>query len=102
MKKIIISPILVAVICLLGASCMKKDINGDSKNLISGSYITLDSVISENLDFSNPTAAVSIKVGSKGSPVASVDIYVAKNADDSRDTTQWVKIKNVPYSDGVT
>jgi len=102
MKKIIISPILVAVICLLGTSCMKKDINGDSKNLISGSYITLDSVISENLDFSNPTATVAIKVGSKGSPVASVDIYVAKNADDSRDTTQWVKIKNVPYSDGVT
>lgn len=81
---------------------MKKEINGDSKNLISGSYITLDSVINENLDFSNPNAAVAIMVGSKGSDVASVDIYLAKNSDDTRDTTQWVKIKNVPYSDGVT
>jgi hypothetical protein len=102
MKRIIISSLGVLLMLVIAVSCKKSDINGDSKNLISGSYITLDSVITENLDFSNASAAVAIKVGSKGSPVASVDIYVAKDPDNVKDTTKWAKIKNVPYSDGVT
>jgi len=102
MKKIIISSLAVALTMGVISSCRKSDINGDSKNLVPGSYITLDSVITENLDFSKPTAAVGITVGSKGSPIASVDIYVAKNPDDAKDSSKWVKIKNVPYTDGVT
>jgi len=102
MKKIIISSLAIALTLGLITSCKKGEINGESKNLVSGAYITLDSVITQNLDFSKSTATVGIMVTSKGSPVASVDIYVAKNADDTRDTTQWVHIKNVPYSDGVT
>jgi hypothetical protein len=100
MKKITLI-FLGIVLVLLGAnSCKKVAINGDSKTLVSGSYITLDSIISESLDFSNQAATVSIKVGSKGSPVASVNIFVATGSN-ALDTTGWVLIKNVPYSDGV-
>ncbi|HXB43107.1 MAG TPA: hypothetical protein VNV85_03585 [Puia sp.] len=100
MKKIIItiSTVLFAF-CLIG-SCKKSHISGDAKDLILGSYITLDSVINENLDFSDPTATVSIKVGSKGSPVASVNIFIATGSN-ALDTTSWVLVKNVPFSDGV-
>jgi hypothetical protein len=102
MKKIITSSLIIAMAMGLIISCKKSEINGDSRNLVSGSYITLDSTITTNLDFSKATATVGIIITSKGSPVASVDIYLAKNADDARDTTEWVHIRNVPYTDGVT
>lgn len=100
MKKIIITISTVVFALWLISSCRKSHINGDAKDLILGSYITLDSIINENLDFSNPTATVSIMVGSKGSPVASVNIYLATGSN-ALDTTSWVLIKNVPYTDGV-
>lgn len=100
MKKIIISSLGFLLLIVLANSCRKNDISGDSKVLISGSYITLDSSINQNLDFSNASATVSIKVGTtKGSPVASVNIYVATGA--AEDATKWKLIKNIPYSDGV-
>ncbi len=100
MKKIILSFLGFGLLLLGVNSCKKSFINGDSKILVEGSYITLDSIISESLDFSNQAATVSIQIGSKGSPVASVNIFVATGSN-SLDTTAWVLIKNVPYSNGV-
>lgn len=100
MKKITLIFLGIGIVLLGAYSCKKSNINGDSKTLILGSYITLDSVINEKLDFSNQSATVSIKIGSKGSPVASVNIFVATGSN-PLDTTAWVLIKNVPYSEGV-
>src|ERR1022692_994148 len=100
MKKIIITSLSVLFALFLINSCRKSNINGDAKYLILGSYITLDSIINENLDFSNQSATVSIMVGSKSSPVASVNVYLATGSN-ALDTTTWVLIKNVPYSSGV-
>jgi hypothetical protein len=100
MKKIIIISFSVTLALFLVNSCKKGNIYGDKSTLVLGSYITLDSVINENLDFSNPSATVSIKIGSKGDPVASVNIYAATGSN-SLDPSGWVLIKNVPYSDGV-
>src|ERR1700722_4402970 len=100
MKKIIIVTLSVVSAFILINSCKKGYINGDANVLVLGSYITLDSVINENLNFSDPSAVVAIKVGSKGSPVASVNVFVATGSN-SLDTTGWVLIKNVPYTNGV-
>ena len=93
---------LIAIIALIftglsANSCKKDNINGDSKKLIEGSYITLDSTINTNLDFSNSAATVSISVSEYGSPVASINIYLATGSDRT-DTSGWVLIKNVPYT----
>jgi hypothetical protein len=100
MKKIIISTFCIGLLYLVIHSCKKPPISGEFSSLVMGSYITLDSTINENLNFAVPTATVSIQIGSQGSPVASVNIYLATGAN-SLDTTTWVLIKNVPYSDGV-
>lgn len=99
MKRIIITSLNILLIFLLVTSCRKEDINGSSKNLIPGSYITLDSLINQNLDISVPTASVAIKVSQYGSPVESIDVYLSR--DGSEDSTKWVYIKHYPYSDGV-
>jgi len=100
MKRIIISSLGIFLLFGLIFSCKKNDINGDSKNLIGGSYITLDSVVNSFLDISNATANVSIKIkNTVGEKVESINVYAATG--DPLDTTKWVKIKNVAYSDGV-
>jgi len=100
MKKLIISYVGVILLFAMVFSCKKDDINGDNKNLVGGSYITLDSTINSFLDILTPTADVQIKVkNTVGEAVASVDVYAATG--DPLDTTKWVKIKNVPYTDGV-
>jgi hypothetical protein len=100
MKKIIIAFLGIGLFCLLMNSCRKNDISGDSKDLILGSYVTLDSTINTNLNISDPASVVSIKIAKTvGSPVASINIYAATGA--AEDTTTWVLIKNVAYSDGV-
>jgi len=100
MKKIIISSISIVFALFLANSCKKGNISGDASNLKLGAYITLDSVINENLNFSDPSATVSISINGKGSPIASVNIYVATGAS-ALDTTTWVLIKNVPFTNGV-
>lgn len=100
MKKFIITSMGLALFFVLIHSCKKDNITGDKSNLILGSYITLDSTINQNLDFSNGAATVSIKVHSKGSPVATVNIYVATGSN-SEDTSGWKFIKTVSYTDGV-
>lgn len=101
MKKFIIASLGIGLFCMLMNSCRKNDISGDSKNLVEGAYITLDSTIASNLNISDNASAVSIKIkNSVGSPVASINIYAATGSS-SLDTSTWVLIKNVPYSDGV-
>lgn len=103
MKKITLLLLGLACAFFVINSCKKSDVNGfgNAKGLILGSYIQLDSIINTSLNFSDPTATVSMKVGAvKGSPVASINIYVATGANSS-DPTGWKLIKNVPYSDGV-
>jgi len=100
MKRIIISSLGIFLLFGLIFSCKKNDINGDSKNLVGGSYITLDSTINSFLNISDAASSVSIKVkNTVGEKVASINIYAATG--DPLDTTKWVMIKNVPYSDGV-
>ena len=90
------------VVLLALQSCKKSYTNGypDGKGLVLGSYIYYDSIINENLDFSNAAATVSMTVSSKGDPVATVKIFVATGSS-SLDSSGWVLIKSVPYSDGV-
>lgn len=86
---------------LLLVACSKKKISGDASNLQLGAYITLDSTINGILDVGNPTSTVSIKVGKAvGSPIASVNIYVATGAN-PEDTSGWKFIKSVSYSTGL-
>ncbi len=103
MKKIIVLLTFITAVFFVMNSCKKNNINGfpSADGLILGSYIQLDSVINSSLDFSNPAATVSIKVGGyKGKPVSSINIYVATGSN-SADTTTWVLIKNVAYSNGL-
>ncbi|MGC4036953.1 MAG: hypothetical protein QM764_13430 [Chitinophagaceae bacterium] len=101
MKKIILILSGVAFFIVGLNSCKKGTINGDSNTLILGSYITLAKVTNQNLNFSDPSATVSIDVQEKGSPVESINIYLATKAN-TFDPTGWKLIKNVPYSDVTT
>jgi len=100
MKKTIIALMSIVLLASGIYSCKKSPINGDKNDLILGSYLTLTKKINTNLDVSNPAATVSIQVGSAGSPVQSVNIYVATGS--ALDSKTWKLIKTVPYTDGVT
>jgi hypothetical protein len=102
MRKITLLIIGFGTVLLALQSCKKSYTNGypGGKGLILGSYIYYDSIINENLDFSSPTATVSMTVSSKGDPVATVKIFVATGSN-SADSSGWVLIKSVPYSDKV-
>jgi len=98
-----ITALLSIVILFSGVlySCKKGTINGDNKDLIQGSYLTLKKKINTNLDFSQSTATVSITVGSYGKPVKSINIYLATGG--ALDTKTWKLVKTVPFSgDSVT
>lgn len=100
MKRFIISAVGISCLFVLVHGCAKKTISGDSANLVMGAYVTLDSTVNGILDVGNSSSTVSIKVGkSVGSPVASINIYVATGSN-SYDTTKWKFIKTVPYSSG--
>jgi len=101
MQKNIIAFLSIAILLASGlSSCKKGVINGDSKDLIQGSYLTLKQKINTNLNFSVPTATVSIITGAYGSPIASVNIYLATGGE--LDTKKWKLIKNVPFADSAT
>lgn len=100
MKKILI--IFTGAILIFSgfSSCKKDNINGDSKQLILGSYLTLLESGNDELDWQNfETSAVSIKVGEYGSPIASVNIYAVLGSD--LNPSSWKLVKNVPFSEGV-
>ncbi len=101
MKKLIITLSSIALVLFGVYSCKKDNISGDKNNLIGGSLLTLTKNINGNLDFSKPTATVSIQVGSKGAAVTSVNIYLATGTD-PLDKTKWKLIKNLPFTDGMT
>lgn len=97
MKNIGISFLLLLVI---GVSCKKKDHVSDFESLQIGSYLTLVKANNLTIKFDDQAnSTVSIEVGSKGSPVESVNIYVVEGA--SLDKTKWKLIKNVPFTEGV-
>lgn len=100
MQKNIIALLSIAILATGMYSCKKGTINGDAKDLILGSYLTLKQKINTNLNFSSPTATVSIVTGQYGSPIASVNIYLATG--DALDTKKWKLIKNVPFSDSAS
>ena len=98
MQRKIIALLSIVVFFAAGLySCKKDNINGDKKDLIQGTYLTLKKSINSNLDFSNPAATVSEAVGKYGLDVQSVNIYVATG--DALDTKTWKLIKNVPFAD---
>jgi hypothetical protein len=99
MKKIFI--ILIGAALIAGVSSCKKDnINGDYKDLVGGSYLTLLESGNDELDWQNFAASeVSIKVGEYGSPVASVNVYAVLGSD--LNPSSWHLVKNVPFSEGV-
>lgn len=98
MKNIGISFLLLL---LIGVSCKKKDHVSEFENLQIGSYLTLTKTNNLTIKFDDlANSKVSIEVGSKGSPVESVNIYVVEGA--SLDKTKWKLVKNVPFTEGVT
>lgn len=99
MRNNIIAFLGIALLLTGMYSCKKSPINGDNKDLVLGSYLTLTKNINGNLDFSKPTATVSIQVGSKGAPVTSVNVYVATGS--ALDSKTWKLIKAVPFTEGV-
>ncbi len=90
---------IFAFIILGFLSCKKDKIIGDVNQFTVGSYLTLQEATKLDIDFANrATESASIKVGSYGSPVQSVNIYMGEPSD----TASWVFIKNVPFSEGVS
>lgn len=87
--------LLMAVLAL--QACTKENISGDKDNLLTGSYIKLDSTINTNLDFSNADATVSILVSEYGSAVDNINIYLSTGAN-YLDTTGWKFVKSVSYA----
>jgi hypothetical protein len=64
-----------------------------------GAYLNLvpkGSGTGKNLDATNASSAVTLKVASYGEPVASVNVYVSSA--NTTDTTKWKLIKNVPFN----
>lgn len=89
------------LLLLLAVSCKKEDNYYDFENFEIGSYLTLTKSNNLTIKFDDQAnSKVSIEVGSKGSPVESVNIYVIEGA--SLDKTKWKLVKNVPYTEGVT
>jgi len=86
-------------IVLLGTACKKSEILGEADQLgRDGAYLTLTEA-GNNQIAPDPNSTVSIKVGSVGQPVASVNIYVVRGQDLNK--ANWKLIKNVAFSDGV-
>ena len=101
MKRFIISAVGISCLFVLIHGCAKKTISGDPANLKLGAYVQLDSTVNNILDVGNSNSTVSIVIGkSVGSPVASINVYVATGTN-SEDTTGWKFIKSVAYSNGL-
>ncbi len=98
MKKIGISFLLLL---LIGVSCKKDDGIYEFENFEIGSYLTLTKTNNLTIKFDDQAnSKVSIEVGSKGSAVESVNVYVVEGA--SLDKTKWKLVKNIAFTEGVT
>lgn len=92
---------LFIFLMLIGFACEKKDDAYDPDNMIIGAYLTLTKLNNATIDFADlANSTVSMQVGSKGSPVEKVNIYVSEAP--TLDKTQWKLIKAVPFTEGVT
>ncbi len=93
--------LITALFLLISFSCKKQELLSNFDNLGVGSYLTLTKKNNLTIDFANQaTSKVSIEVGSKGSAVDKVNIYVVDGA--SLDKTKWKLVKTVPFAEGVT
>jgi len=98
MKKIFSLIFVLIFLLSLSDSCTKGVVSGDSKYLILGAYPTLLSQGNANLNYLTiDTSTVSITVGEKGAPVASVNLWVVPGA--NLNPSSWSLIKSVPFKD---
>jgi len=96
MKKIVIFLNLILIIFLI--SCKKSDVGNtfaDFSNLGIGSYLIKDSIVNLSFTFNDPTSTVSVKVDQYGSPIDSIDIFIANPP--SISTSTWRYIKTVQF-----
>jgi hypothetical protein len=99
MKKLVIANLIIAAV--LAISCKKQDIKGDSSVLGTGAYLRLQQTIRNTIDYAaRTTSSASIKVGGIGAAIDNVNIYVVAGSD--LDKNNWKKVKNVPFTEGVT
>lgn len=106
MKKIFI--VLSVIGSLVINSCKKTEVTNplaDINNLGTGAYLTLNSTINLNFNYSAlATSAVGIKVdqyaGATAKQVDHIDVFAVKGS--SGDPTKWKKVKTVPYSGTTT
>lgn len=106
MKKLITILGVISMMVFITYSCKKTGGNinplSDVKNLGVGSYLVLDSNINLNFNFAQintSTVGIIVHEYPNGEPVDHIDVYAALGS--TYDTTQWHKIKTIPYSKGV-
>ncbi len=96
---------ILSIVCLITVvnSCKKSggDINPLSsyKNFGIGSYLVLDSTISQNLNYASlatSTVGVIVHQYPNGEAITSITVFVVPGS--SYDTTQWKKVKTVNYA----
>jgi hypothetical protein len=91
---------LFLILILAGFACSKKDSLVDPDKLEIGSYLTLVKENNTTIDFGDlANSTVSIEVGSKGTPVDKVNIYVSETP--TIDKTQWKLLKSLPFTEGM-
>lgn len=95
---------IIAIFFIAAMASCKKDseINGDKGSLTEATYLTLAGTVNTQINYAaRLTSSVGIRVGSVGGPaVDKVVVYVVKGA--SLDKTKWKKVKEIPFSEGVT
>ncbi len=98
MKKIFLITFGFITILAIMISCTKGFVSGDRQYLIEGAYLTLNQQGNADLDYIHiDTSTVSITVGGKGSPIASVNLWVVQGS--NLNPSSWKFVKNVPFND---
>lgn len=102
MKKIVASQVvLIALVLFAALSCKKETTNpfSDVANFAKGAYLTLDTTLSTNLNYSQLSSSqVGVKVSQYpgGQEIDRIRIYAVQGS--TYDTTKWKFVKSVPYS----
>ncbi len=88
-----------AIGILFAGSCRKDTPNNpldDQAKIEVGSYLTLTETVNLNVDFADPASTAAIKVGSVGSSVDKIDMFVVEGS--NLDASTWNMIKTVAYT----